>query len=294
MGFFQDLAARAPGNFPGIDWAGLVAQAGSLEKVISSAAYMAELRKAQEAATQAILDVGVNPYLKPEDYENDFYSVQKTLLVRVGSIQSALSSGASVFANPAEIPAPEFRNFLTGILATLQKAEHAHETFIIQQIGLTAKEIADHADMVARGYRAFLWLYQNGMLNGLKVNWGTKGFNTSLGLPQAVMIVIAIGAVVAVIAIAYFVTTNAELARKNALLEKACLEMIKQKGPEASAFCTAAGKPDKGLTDIPRQILDSVVTPIITTTLIVGAVAVALYFLPQIISKVAESKSRWK
>jgi hypothetical protein len=306
MGLIQDLTKRIHYTFTGVDWAPLVAKYGSLEAAVKSGAYVPQMQSVQMAVTQDILSMGVNPFLTPDDYESAFVTLQEVILARTLSIENALGIGEDRLNNPLNIAPQKFRNFITGIIASLQQGQMLHDMFALQNTGVAPLEIARHADGVVRGYKAMKWLCDNGMVESLKnTTWaqGTKGMG---GAPAAAAAAVAapvlstgaiwaivIGSVAAICIIAYFITFAMDNKTKTEAVKDACTHALAVGNPSAGQICSAVNRPNTAL-EAPLRAVSGVIEQAGTTAIVLGSIYLGVMFLPMALENIAAAWSKRK
>lgn len=288
MGIISVLASKVEQMFPGVSWGTKYA---SVDAAVLSREYVQELDGLAITTQPIAVSVGIDVFnLTLADYSNSFQEVQSSLSSRANDLFEALQWNRTLLGTPITFSADALRKFFIGQLALLNESKKLHDSGMVFKLGMSLPDIAAHANIVARGYRAFIWLYQNGYLNQMKTDWDKLKTNKPTqgvggGPAPWIGVLIFVGVISIVAILGYFITTNSELSRRLAAQRDVCKDFLSRGDPNAPSVCKELlSQPKDSPLNSPQKVVESTVASVTTAATIIGVVYLGTLVLPSVIS----------
>jgi len=296
MGIIETLAAQVERTFTGIDWAPYLKKYTTVDAAVLSRDYVQDLKALYATTLPIATTVGINQVaLTVADYGDSYQSVQKSIVDASPGLFEALQWRWTTTSIPVTFSPKALRDFFIGQFALLKASKEMHENGMIFMLGMSLAEIGAHADKVARAYRTFLWLYEQGYLDRMKTDWDKLAPNKSASgigfLPVAWLPPMYWGLVVislvGVAIICYGVLSNNEMARRLKAQQDICAKLIESKDPTAPATCKEMlALPANSPLAAPQKVVEQTVASLSTAATVIGVVYLGTLVLPSVLSSI--------
>jgi hypothetical protein len=281
MGIFETLAELGQPKVPGIDWNKLFAQHGTLEAVVATRSYVREMQAAREAAAARWNSVGLNPALTSNQSSQSISGVKADIDKQKSEIEKALSAGWGMLTRPVEFKSDQLRDYFTTALLTADRGFFNHSSGLVSDL--------KDAERITKVFNSFVTLYDNGTLNGLKLQAAPQ----VSGLGWVVAVIIAVAAVSAIAIIAYMILASSEISRTNKATEDICKAAAGTKDEKLLQLCGRLAEFNP-ITRLPQQAMEATAGKLTTFVGIGLLVFAGIYLSPYLIESLTQSKKAYR